>query len=536
MQKRTVVAFSTMLLMLCGIMLRVYQLTSGSLAQAADQQASMTVQVASARGTIYDRNLVPLVNTEKEYRAAVAPTSEAVAALSDCLMESQQETVLDRLQKGQPAVALLSGLTPPTEGISLVSAPVRYGKTVLAPHVVGYLSGDGINGAAGIEQAYNDWLNACGGEATVTYSADAMGKPLQDTDPKLVNTLDNAKAGVVLTLDADIQKITERVAKNYIQKGAVLVMEPSSGQILSMVSLPDYQPDTVAESLENEDSPLLNRALCNYNCGSVFKIVSAAAALEAGVSTEYSYTCTGKYSIEELNFHCHNRLGHGQLNMLQAFGKSCNPYFINLMQQVGGEKLYDMAVTLGFDRPIVLAEGLKTARAVLPTEEDLRSPAEVANLSFGQGSLLATPVHMAQLVGTVVNGGELVRPTLYRGTVDKDGILQEAAPTAPQHAFSENTAAILRQMMAYTIEEGTGTKAKPIEGGAGAKTGTAETGWEEDGQEVIQSWIAGYYPAEDPQYVIVVLEEDADESAAHTSAVFKQLCEEFCMLEKVKSE
>lgn len=239
--------------------------------------------------------------------------------------------------------------------------PVRYGKTVLAPHVVGYLSGDGINGAAGIEQAYNDWLNACGGEATVTYSADAMGKPLQDTDPKLVNTLDNAKAGVVLTLDADIQKITERVAKNYIQKGAVLVMEPSSGQILSMVSLPDYQPDTVAESLENEDSPLLNRALCNYNCGSVFKIVSAAAALEAGVSTEYSYTCTGKYSIEELNFHCHNRLGHGQLNMLQAFGKSCNPYFINLMQQVGGEKLYDMAVTLGFDRPIVLAEGLKTA-------------------------------------------------------------------------------------------------------------------------------------------------------------------------------
>lgn len=81
MQKRTVVAFSTMLLMLCGIMLRVYQLTSGSLAQAADQQASMTVQVASARGTIYDRNLVPLVNTEKEYRAAVAPTSEAVAAL-----------------------------------------------------------------------------------------------------------------------------------------------------------------------------------------------------------------------------------------------------------------------------------------------------------------------------------------------------------------------------------------------------------------------------------------------------------------------
>lgn len=517
-------------------MLRVYQLTDSSLAQAAEQQASITVEVASARGTIYDRHLVPLVNTMKEYRAAVAPTSEAIGALTDCLAEEQKETVLERLQKGKPAVAILNTLTSPTEGISLVSAPVRYGHTVLAPHVIGYLSGDGINGASGIELAYNDWLNACGGRAAVTYTADAMGKPMRDTEPELVNTLDNAQAGVVLTLDAKIQKITERVAKAHMEKGAVVVMEPSTGQILSMVSLPDYQPNTVAESLSDENSPLINRALCNYNCGSVFKIVSAAAALEAGVDTDFSYTCMGSYTIEDLPFHCHNRLGHGSLDMLQAFGKSCNPYFVNLMTQTGGDKLYNMAVACGFDRPIVLAEGLKTARAVLPTEEDLQSPAAVANLSFGQGGLLATPVHMAQLVGTVVNDGELVRPTLYRGTVDKDGEIQEAAPTAPQRAFSARTAAILRQMMVYTIDEGTGKKAKPIEGGAGAKTGTAETGWKEGDHEVVQSWIAGYYPSEDPQYILVVLEEDADETQSHSAAVFKQLCEEFHMLGKEKAD
>ncbi len=120
-----------------------------------------------------------------------------------------------------------------------------------------------------------------------------------------------------------------------MEKGAVVVMEPSTGQILSMVSLPDYQPNTVAESLSDENSPLINRALCNYNCGSVFKIVSAAAALEAGVDTDFSYTCMGSYTIEDLPFHCHNRLGHGSLDMLQAFGKSCNPYFVNLMTQTG---------------------------------------------------------------------------------------------------------------------------------------------------------------------------------------------------------
>lgn len=128
-------------------------------------------------------------------------------------------------------------------------------------------------------------------------------------------------------------------------------------------------------------------------------------------------------------------------------------------------------------------------------------------------------------------------PTLLIcGTVDKDGEIQEATPTAPQRAFSARTAAILRQMMVYTIDEGTGKKAKPIEGGAGAKTGTAETGWKEGDHEVVQSWIAGYYPSEDPQYILVVLEEDADETQSHSAAVFKQLCEEFHMLEKEKAD
>ena len=173
---------------------------------------------------------------------------------------------------------------------------------------------------------------------------DGAGKPLQGIAPEIQNTLDEAKAGIVLSIDQQIQYIAEQAAKKYIDRGAVVVLEPKTGQVLAMVSLPDFQQDTLVEALDDERSPLLNRALCNYNCGSVFKIVSAAAALEAGVSLSESHTCTGSINVGGISFHCHNRLGHGVMSMVSGFAQSCNPYFIQLMQGVGGEALYTICL------------------------------------------------------------------------------------------------------------------------------------------------------------------------------------------------
>ena len=191
-----------------------------------------------------------------------------------------------------------------------------------------------------------------------------------------------------------------------------------------------------------------------------------------------------------------------------------------------------MAVALGFDRPIILAEGWKTARAVLPSETELLSPAAVANLAFGQGALMASPVHIAQLVAAVVNDGEIIRPTLLKGTVDAQGNLTEEAIAPAQSAFSASTARTLREMMRVVVDEGTGRSARPFELGGGGKTGTAETGWEQDGKAVVQSWFGGFYPSEDPEYVVVVLAEDAENTGGQSSPVFKQICEELTMLEK----
>ena len=518
MKKRALVLFTLLLFILSGVVLQVYRLSDAYLSQAADQQGSVTVKVANSRGTIYDARLRPLTNAGEEYRLSVTPSPEAIAALSGMLDEEQLAAVSERLQSGKPAVVTLPEIPANLEGSLLFKVPVRYGGRLLAPHLLGYMDGDGLHGLTGVELAFDEYLNSCGGQASVTYSVDAMGKPLQGIAPQVVNTLADAKAGVVLTIDQDIQKIAEEAAKRYMTKGAVVVMEPATGRIAAMVSLPDFQPGTVADSLDAADSPLLNRALCNYNLGSVFKITSAAAALEKGIPISTAFPCNGSVTIGNVTFHCHNRLGHGTLNMQDGFA------------------LLGMASNLGFDRSLILADGLKTARATLPTAEELLSPAAVGNLAFGQGSLLGTPVHVAQMVAAVVNGGKIIRPTILKGYCDKEGRLSEETIEPEQTVFSKQTAQTLKDLMIYAVKEGTGASAQPTvsAGAAGGKTGTAETGWKSENKAVVQSWFGGFYPAENPKYVIAVIAEDSDNTKGKSSPVFKKICEDIYMLEQAR--
>lgn len=530
MQNRTVISFIVIIFFLCGIMLKIYQLAGPQLSQAADQQAKLTVTVASLRGTIYDTNLKPLVNNKTEYRVAVTPNPKAIATLSTVLSEEKLKEITDRLKSGKPVVAMVDNLSSPADGLLMFETPVRYKGKLLAPHVVGYLDGTGIKGASGAEMIFDEILSEYTGKLSVTYTVDAVGRPLEGIDPVVTNTLGNAKGGVVLTIDSEIQRIAEDAAKAFLTRGAVVVMKPETGHILALVSLPDFQPSTLSENLDSKDSPLLNRAFSNYNCGSVFKMVTASAALEQGIPVTTRFTCTGSRTVGDITFHCHHRLGHGTLDMVNAFAQSCNPYFISLALQAGGQRLYDMSAALGFDRPVYLAEGWKTSRAVIPSLESLASPAEVGNLSFGQGSLMATPIHIAQLVGAIVNKGNLIRPTLYKGKVDPDGNIIDVPPSPSTTAFSASTAAKLKEMMIYTVENGTGVSARPSAGGAGGKTGTAETGWIINGRSVLQGWFAGFYPANNPEYVITVLAEDTEGTGGKANPVFRQICDELYLL------
>lgn len=526
MSKRTLVAGGIVALLLGACAWRIYGLTSADhLSRAASEQATVTVTVGTARGTLYDRDLTPLVNTAHTWSAAIAPFPQALSSLSRGLPGEELRELLGRLQSGKPVVTRLSQPLIPAAGLTQFKLPVRYGERVLAPHVVGYVDDAGA-GVTGAELAFDETLTAHTGRAEVTYAVDATGRALEGVAPTVTDTLSAATGGVALTLDSDIQRMTEAVLAEHVTRGAAVVLDPSTGQILAMASAPTFRPTDVAAALDDPNSPLLDRALLNYNCGSVFKVVMTAAALEAGLSPDTVFSCEGGVTVGSTFFHCHYILGHGDLTMREAFAKSCNPYYIRLGQRVGPERVYAMATAFGFDRALPLAEGWSTARAVMPTLAEIKaSSAAFANLSFGQGNLLATPVHVAQLAMAAVCDGVLYRPTLYLGEVDETGALHEAEPAAPQRVFSASTAAIIRDMMRYTMVDGTGEKGQPFHLGAGAKTGTAETGWYEDGAEVVQHWYTGFYPAEEPRYVVVTLAENSEASGESAAPLFREICE-----------
>ena len=506
--------------------------TSDTIGSAASSQSRSTILVARARGTLYDRYLRPLVNQDRENRYAVFPDNQTVAALSSALSATESEDLTRRFLTGKPFTVTIDRLLPLTTGVQAFSVPVRYRvDSAFAVHLIGTLDSTGTHGVSGAEWAFDERLAAAAGEAHVTYTVSGSGMRLTGTAAERVNTLSSTAAGVVLTVDRDIQTVAERVADAAVPTGAIVVMDPYSGEILAMVSRPGFTRDTLGAILEREDAPLVNRALANYNCGSVFKIVSAAAALDAGLSADTSFSCTGAVNVGGVTFRCHHRLGHGTLNMFGGFSQSCNPYFIRLIEQTGADALYDTAQAFGFSRAFAIAPGWQTAEANLPSRDALVSPAALANLSFGQGDLLATPVHIAAAVSAVVNYGRLSPPTVLKGYADADRTTTAASHAPKQIACSPLTAVTLKKMMIDVVENGLGGAAKPKGGTAGGKTGTAQTGAVgQNGEEKVQSWFAGFFPAVQPQYVAVVVSEDAQSTGCYASAAFRSLAEEVMKL------
>lgn len=517
MRKRSVVLLVTLFFAFSGIIARLYRLTNQNFAAAADVQSTVTVTVATARGTLYDRHLNRLTNAETEYAAAALPQPTALAALADAALP---------LADGKPTVLRSETSFPLAEGIRQFVVPKRYGKDTVGAHLIGCVGEDGLHGVSGAELAFDDRLRETSGHLTVTYRTDGTGRVLTGGAVTVENTLARANAGAALTIDRDLQQTVEVLAGEQLTRGAVVVLEVNSGHILAMASFPTYQPDRLADYLDDKDSPLFNRCTATYNCGSVFKTVTAMAALEHGVPLTQTFTCTGALQVGANRIKCHRILGHGTVALAEGYAASCNPYFIQLAHLTCGSAVYRYASLMGFDSPLILADGWQTARATLPSEAELQQSTLLANVAIGQGDLLATPLHIAAMTACVAGDGLYRRPTVHLGTVNELGILTPATAEPASRVCTEQTAARLREMMCGVVNDGTGTDAAPAVYTAGGKTGTAQTGWKtEAGDTMVHSWFTGFYPAEDPQYVVTVLAEDADTTGESTAPVFKAVCD-----------
>ena len=535
MHKRLVILYACVTVFAMILVLRIYTLAfSDDLMEAATTQSSYTVEICRTRGGIYDCNGQRLTETEKQWVAAVSPSAEAMEALAKGITGGRRTAILDQLREGKPFLCQLERRIY-GKGITAFSVYSRYGRQAIAPHILGYLNYEGV-GISGIEKAFEDELSAVGERVLVRYGVDIQQKPLEAVIPEVIGSSEPVKVGLALTLDKDIQQLTQVIAGQMLEKGAVVVMDAESGQLKALASVPDYDPNALAESLEDEDTPFLNRAFSAYNVGSTFKLAVAAAALEQGISEDFTVDCVGGTEIAGRMVYCHHRAGHRQTDMERALEQSCNPYFIALGQQVGPEAILTMAENFGFGSKKEFAEGLTTAAGNLPTLRQANSPLALANLSFGQGELLATPVQIASMVSTIANGGYKVQPELILGWTE-DGTVPEWNAMAKQRIMSEDTAETLRYFMTEVVEEGSGSNAKPLSGGAGGKTASAQTGqYREDGSEIVHAWFAGFYPAEEPRYSIVVLAEGMESGGTYAAPVFRRICDQLSLLEEERQQ
>ena len=191
----------------------------------------------------------------------------------------------------------------------------------------------------------DDALSLYSGQLTVYYQVDALGRAIAGAERLTENSLEYTAGGVAVTIDRDIQLLCEQASEG-LGKGAVVVTEVPNCEIRALVSLPGFQQDKIDEAARDPASPLLNRAFSAYAPGSVFKLVTAAAALEEG-SVLRTFDCTGSINAGGLMFHCYDGLPHGRIDLGGAIAKSCNGYFISTARALGGQPVLSMAYDLG---------------------------------------------------------------------------------------------------------------------------------------------------------------------------------------------
>lgn len=518
---RCAVCFALVLALFLTGIVRIIAIIGSDKITAAAESNSTVVTVSQLRGNIFDCNGIPLTGAVYKKYAVITPTPATIMYCSTVLYGDEKISVLGKLRNQKPAV-IETDREMKCAGIINLEVPEHSPKNGFCAHLIGYTDSSG-HGVSGLEKFCDDILYT-DKKVTVRYAVSGNGEVLSGIEPQVNKYEEVSASGVMITVDNTVQTVIEKAAER-LPKGAVAVSEVGTGKIRGILSRPNFDIYDLAASLESEDSPFLNRSLTGYNVGSIFKPCVAAAALENGKWNGFVTECTGSSEIAGNIFACHESQGHGSVGLDSAIIYSCNSYFYRLAQRVGAEDIIDIASVFGFGYKKTLGAGITTSGENLPDAKDLESSIDLANISIGQGKLLASPVTMLGLYEAIANGGVYHSPTLVEGTV-KNGVLEAASdePSAIK-AMSEKTANRLKGYLTEVVINGTGKKAFSSIVNVAGKTATAETGWKEEGKATQHSWFCGFFPVDDPKYVVVVLVEDSAGKDSLAAEIFKEIAE-----------
>ena len=386
----------------------------------------------------------------------------------------------------------------------------------LASKVLGFTGADN-QGILGLEAKYDTYLSGTNGQ--ILTLSDAGGIEIKGSREDRVLPVDGQD--LYTTLDVNIQEYAmqlawETMVKKEAKRVSIIVMRPDNGEMLAMANVPEYnlnspyelnyEPDE--EEAQKDKMDLLNnmwRNFCindTYEPGSIFKTVTATAALETGVvGLNDSFTCSGATVVSDRRIRCHKTTGHGTQDFTHTVYNSCNPAFVEWGRRVGTDNMYLYMGKLG----LLAKTGIDLsgeAGTIIHKKENVGA-VELATMSFGQ-SFQITPVQMLRAVAAIVNGGKLVTPHFGLYTSSSDGsVVNEFAYSTEEEAISSQTSEMMKQILEGVVSEGGGTKAY-IEGySIGGKTATSQKLPRGSGK-YISSFI-GFAPADNPQVIAMCL-------------------------------
>ncbi|MBR3324862.1 MAG: peptidoglycan glycosyltransferase [Clostridia bacterium] len=542
-------------IVIAGLIVRIgfIQFVQGKeLSDYAYEQQTADRKVNPKRGTIYDSTKKQILAESSTVETiTVNPVNiqekEKVAKELSNLFELNYEEVLKKISKRTSIVSIAKKVEKEKsnelrkwmqesnikEGINIDEDTKRYYPlNNFASQVIGFCGGDN-QGLNGIEAIYEE--NLKGQQGSISKMTDASGKRIKNTYEEYNNPTEGDD--LVLTIDYNIQSIAEKYLKeacidNKCEDGGnVIIMNPQNGDILALAGYPNYNlndPFAVDESLSKEEQTnqmqLLwrNKAISDtYEPGSTFKIVTASASLEEGITTPDKpgeFCCTGHIEVAGVKMKCWRYYKpHGSESLREALMNSCNPVFIGLGQKIGVQKYYKYIRKFGFfNRTGIDLPG--EANSIF-LDEGKVGPVELATISFGQ-RFEVTPIQMATMLSSIGNKGVYVKPHLIKEIIsntekDENGERKTTVIEKEEgdRVISEETAKNILSMMQSVVDEGTGKKAK-VEGiGIGGKTGTSEDGVNTN--KYIASFI-GIGPTENPQIVILVTLYNPKGEGGHT--------------------
>lgn len=560
--------------------------------EVAVNQRTRVISLFAPRGMIYDRNHNPLVTNRMAFTVSVLPDAageirrspEKTALLAE-ILEISQDYVLnmlspqrrDRLGYEPYRIAEDVGAEKAMQiyeqswrlpGVIVEKVPVRhYVYDSFAAHVLGHVGmisaselrdwsayGYGSNhkvGKYGIERFYEFELK--GTDGAVEIEIDARQMPVREVgrqEPVRGNDL-------ILTLDFELQAIAEEVLDRKVEEmkdsdrpingAAVIIIDPNTGEVLTLLSYPDFNPNTYNldfTKLESDSrSPLLNRVTRGaYPPGSAFKPIVVASALHEGIISRSTTWFDAPYPHgsggwePEYGKRCVYG-PHGTIDILRGLQVSCNIPFYEIGKELGIDKLSELAKGFGFNQKTGIDLYPEEVTGLIPdrqwkknafskADDKVWYPIETLDVAIGQGATQVTPVQMVQFYAAIANGGKILQPYLVAQIVDAEGnIVQEAEPVVTGDLGLKKTdLQIIQEGMERVTATG-GTAARAFDGfplKVAGKTGSAEVPGKQS-----HAWFAGYLPADDPKYAVCVFVENGGSGGANAAPIAREIFERY---------